>query len=98
MLRDEVDFLMSELKAWAEQAEHGAQNELARLLGVPKQRVNHWITGRKIPNLLDGLKLQAFLKKQRRARSRAEALRSVMQPSNETICVEASPPGIGMPR
>ena len=72
MLRDEVDSLMSELKAWAERAEHGAQTELARLLGVPKQRVNHWITGRKIPNLLDGLKLQAFLKKERRAQSRAE--------------------------
>jgi hypothetical protein len=62
----------AKLKAWAEQAEHGAQTEHARLLGVPKQRVNHWITGRKIPNLLDGLKLQAFLKKQRRAQSRAE--------------------------
>jgi predicted XRE-type DNA-binding protein len=71
MPTDEVDDLISELKAWAEQARHGEQTELARLLGVPKQRVNHWITGRKIPNLRDGLKLQAFLKKQHRSKSRA---------------------------
>jgi hypothetical protein len=38
---------------------------------MPKQRVNHWIAGRTIPNLRDGLKLQAFLKKQRRAKARA---------------------------
>jgi predicted XRE-type DNA-binding protein len=69
MSKDEVEQLISDLQAWAEQAEHGAQTELAKLLGVPKQRVNHWITGRKIPNLRDGLKLQAFLKKQRRSRS-----------------------------
>jgi predicted XRE-type DNA-binding protein len=68
--RDEVDDLISELKAWAEQARYGEQTELARLLGVPKQRVSHWIAGRKIPNLRDGLKLQAFLKKQRRSKSR----------------------------
>jgi hypothetical protein len=60
---------MFELRTWAEQAKHGEQTELAKLLGVPKQRVNHWITGRKIPNLRDGLKLQAFLKKQRRSQS-----------------------------
>ena len=70
MLRDEVDDLIFELRAWAEQAEHGAQTELAGFLGVPKQRVNHWIAGRTIPNLRDGLKLQACLKKQRRAKSR----------------------------
>jgi DNA-binding transcriptional regulator YdaS (Cro superfamily) len=32
------------------QAKHGEQTELAKLLGVPKHRVNHWIAGRKIPN------------------------------------------------
>jgi predicted XRE-type DNA-binding protein len=68
MSKDEVDDLLSELRLWAEQAEHGAQTELAKFLGVPKQRVNHWVTGRKIPNLRDGLKLQTFLKKQRRSR------------------------------
>jgi len=70
MSNDEVNDLMSELRDWAERARYGEQTALAKLLGVPKQRVNHWITGRKIPNLRDGLKLQAFLKKQRRAKSR----------------------------
>jgi hypothetical protein len=74
MLRDEVDDLIFELRAWAEKAEHGAQTELAGFLGVPKQRVNHWIAGRTIPNLRDGLKLQAFLKKQRRSKARRAAL------------------------
>jgi plasmid maintenance system antidote protein VapI len=63
MSRDEVADLISRLRRWAEKAERGAQTKLAEHLGVPKQRVNHWITGRKIPNLRDGLKLQAFLKK-----------------------------------
>jgi hypothetical protein len=39
------------------------------LLGVPKRRIKHWFTGR---NLRDGLKLRAFLKKQRTAKARAE--------------------------
>jgi hypothetical protein len=33
-----------------------------------KQRANYWITGRKTPTLDVGIKLQAFLKKQRRSR------------------------------
>jgi transcriptional regulator with XRE-family HTH domain len=65
---DEFDELMAELRAWAAQAEHGEQKALAERLGVTPQRLNHWITGRNIPNLRDGLKLQAFLKKQRRKR------------------------------
>jgi predicted XRE-type DNA-binding protein len=74
-MADEINDLMSELRGWEEQAEYGEQSELARLLGVPKQRVNHWIACRKIPNLRDGLKLQGFLKKQRRATGRRPALR-----------------------
>ena len=30
---------------------------------MPKQRANHWITGRKIPNLRDGLQLRGFPEK-----------------------------------
>jgi predicted XRE-type DNA-binding protein len=59
---EESENLITELKAWAEQAEFGAQKKLAETLGVPPQRLNHWITGRKLPNLKDGLKLQTFLK------------------------------------
>ena len=67
---DELERLMEALKAWAAQAEHGEQRELAKRLGVSPQTLNHWVTGRRVPNLRDGLKLQAFLKKQRRRRPR----------------------------
>jgi DNA-binding transcriptional regulator YiaG len=66
MARDELDELMAELKAWAARAQYGEQSDLAKALGVPVQRVNHWVKGRKLPNLKDGLKLQTFLKIQRR--------------------------------
>ena len=63
---DELDKLMADLREWATQAEHGEQKKLAQLLGVKPQQVNHWITGRKLPNIGDGLRLQTFLKKWRR--------------------------------
>jgi hypothetical protein len=63
---DELDELMAQLRAWAESAEYGEQRKLAAHLGVTPQRLNHWITGRNVPNLRDGLKLQTFLRKQRR--------------------------------
>jgi DNA-binding XRE family transcriptional regulator len=62
MAREESDKLLAELRAWADQAKYGAQKKLADSLGVAPQTLNHWITGRKYPNLNDGLKLQAFLK------------------------------------
>jgi len=73
MAQDEVDDLMAELKAWVEQTEYGGQMKLAKILGVPVQRVNHWVKGRKIPNLKDGLKLQTFLKKQRHKKPKPKA-------------------------
>ncbi len=57
---------MASLKDWAEHAKHGDQKELAELLGVSQATLNHWITGRRLPTLGDGLRLQSFLKKQRR--------------------------------
>jgi predicted XRE-type DNA-binding protein len=73
MANDEIDELMAELKAWAASAEYGEQADLAKALGVPVQRVNHWVKGRKIPNLKDGLKLQTFLKKQRHKKPKPKA-------------------------
>lgn len=35
MPREEIDTLMAELQAWADQAEFGAQKKLAESLGVP---------------------------------------------------------------
>jgi len=73
MAQDEVEELLDELKAWVKKAEYGGQMELSKILGVPVQRVNHWVKGRKIPNLKDGLKLQAFLKKQRHKKPKPKA-------------------------
>ena len=62
----ELDELLAQLRAWAAQAPHGEQRRLAQWLEVPPQRVNNWINGRKLPNARDALRLQTFLKKQRR--------------------------------
>jgi plasmid maintenance system antidote protein VapI len=69
MSQEETEKLMGELKAWAD-AEYGRRADVARMLGVPRQRVTNWISGHGTPTLEQGLRLQAFLKKQRR-RSRA---------------------------
>jgi predicted transcriptional regulator len=63
----ESEKLIAELKVWAD-AEYGRRAELARMLGVSRQLVTEWFAGRKTPTLDDGLKLQAFLKKQRKSR------------------------------
>jgi hypothetical protein len=40
------------------------------MLGLSPQLVSDWFAGRKTPTLDVGLQLQAFLKKQRRAKDR----------------------------
>jgi len=68
MADDEFDRVMAELRAWARQAEFGEQKKLAEQLGVAPQKLNHWITGKKTPNVRDGFKLQAFVNKLKRRR------------------------------
>jgi hypothetical protein len=43
--------------------------KIARLLSVSRQQVTDWLFGRKAPALEQGLRLQAFLKRQRRLRT-----------------------------
>jgi DNA-binding transcriptional regulator YiaG len=74
--RPEVKLLKHPLRAWCEQ-EHGRRVQIAKQLGTSRQRISDWLAGRKSPTLEQGLLLQAFLKKQRRAKSRARPLRSV---------------------
>jgi transcriptional regulator with XRE-family HTH domain len=64
---EELDALMAELKAWCK-AKHGRQRELAAELGVTEQVLSNWIARRKMPGLQNYLRLQAFLKRQRRGR------------------------------
>jgi predicted XRE-type DNA-binding protein len=72
MERDEADELIAELKAWAAQAKYGEQKEVAKSLGVSQGTFNHWITGRRLPDIRKGLKLQTFLKKQRHKKPKPE--------------------------
>ena len=65
----ESETLIAELKAWADE-KYGRRSELARMLDLSPQLVSDWLAGRKTPTLDTGLQLQAFLKKQRRAKSR----------------------------
>jgi DNA-binding XRE family transcriptional regulator len=67
----ESEILIAKLKEWC--AEHyGRQAEAAEAIGVSRQVVTDWMKGRAVPSLDNGLKLQRFLKKQRRRGSRGE--------------------------
>jgi transcriptional regulator with XRE-family HTH domain len=71
---DPEEKLLSDLLGWA-RAKYGRPALLARKLGVSKQLVSHWITGRRTPTLHDGLAIQAFLKAEAvRARKRRTRL------------------------
>ena len=59
-LMDLEEKLLSDLRTWA-RAEYGRPALLARKLGVSRQLVSHWITGRRTPTLHHGLAIQAFL-------------------------------------
>jgi hypothetical protein len=61
----ESEILMDELKAWCDER-YGRRAEVAEGIGVSRQIVSDWIKGRAIPNLDNGLALQAFLRKRRR--------------------------------
>jgi len=70
MASKESTRLITELKDWADK-KFGRRSELARMLGLSPQLVSDWFAGRKTPTLDVGLRLQEFLKKQRKS-SRAQ--------------------------
>jgi hypothetical protein len=76
----ELDELLRRLRAWAESAPHGERKKLAQWLEVPEQRVSTWITGRRLPNARDALRLQTFLKTQRRRRPKPQSSERGNQP------------------
>ena len=58
---DEIEALLAELKAWL--SEKGlTQADLARMLGVSRQRLNQWMRGDAKPNLQAWLKIKQFLR------------------------------------
>jgi transcriptional regulator with XRE-family HTH domain len=64
---EEFDALVAQLKAWCKK-KHGRQKILAEELGITEQLLSNWIAKRKTPGLENYLKLQAFLKNQRKHR------------------------------
>jgi hypothetical protein len=72
MAPSEIDKLMSELEAWC-RAEYGRQRKLASVLGVSEQVVSHWIKRIRNPRLEHWIKLQEFLRKQRKPRKTTKA-------------------------
>lgn len=69
MPREEVEKLLLELREWADRG-YGRRSELAQMLGVSKQLVSEWFSGRSVPTWGHGLAIAAFLKKQRRRANR----------------------------
>ena len=65
----EVIRLLEELKAWCEE-QHGRQVEIARVLGVNRQRISDWFALRTLPSLGMGLRIQSFLRTQREQKKR----------------------------
>jgi predicted transcriptional regulator len=60
----EIDDLLAELKDWASE-ERGRQAIIAQALGVSKQAVSTWLSGKSIPNWATGERIKAFLKAQK---------------------------------
>jgi DNA-binding XRE family transcriptional regulator len=62
---EETAKLIAELRAWCDE-KRGRQSQLARMLGIKRQSINEWFTGDSSPTLETGLKIQAFLRRERR--------------------------------
>jgi transcriptional regulator with XRE-family HTH domain len=67
----EVEKLIRELTAWVD-AEYGRRAELARQLGVSRQRVTDWLAGRKTPTLEQGLSILGILKNAEKGSARSK--------------------------
>lgn len=61
MAPSEVQKLMEDLRTWLD-AEYGRRAELARQLGITRQRVTDWLAGRRTPDLEQGLAILKVLK------------------------------------
>ena len=67
MAPTEVEKLIEDLRAWVD-VERGRRSDLARELGVPRQRITDWLSGRKAPTLEQGLRLANILRRSKGTR------------------------------
>jgi hypothetical protein len=72
LITREYNILREQLRSWC-QAGRGRQKKIAEALGVSKQLVSGWLSGHRIMSLNEWLQIQAFQKKQRRAKPRDAA-------------------------
>ena len=61
--------LLDDLKEWCDQ-ERGRRLAIAELLGLSRQAITNWFSGRQQPTSEQILTVQEFLAKQRRAKTR----------------------------
>jgi transcriptional regulator with XRE-family HTH domain len=64
--------LISELQNWCRE-KYGRNTQAAEALGVSRQLISDWFSGRTVPSLVMGFKIQEFLERQqpdRRTRRR----------------------------
>jgi DNA-binding XRE family transcriptional regulator len=64
---EEIARLLAELRVWCDE-KRGRQAQIAKMLGLPRQSINDWFAGKSVPTLQAGLKIQAFLRQERRRR------------------------------
>jgi len=59
--------LIEQLRAWCDEpGGWGRRSQVARLLGVPRSDVTHWLSGRQGPTAEQALALLEFLKQQQK--------------------------------
>jgi hypothetical protein len=61
--------LIDELQNWCRE-KYGRNTEAAEALGVSRQLISDWFSGRTVPSLVMGFKIQEFLKQQRPRRKK----------------------------
>jgi transcriptional regulator with XRE-family HTH domain len=61
MPEDEISAVLTQLKAWLVEKKL-TEADLARMLGVSRQRLNQWMRGDARPNLQAWLKIKQFLR------------------------------------
>jgi transcriptional regulator with XRE-family HTH domain len=63
--------LLDELRAYCDK-QRGRRTEIAKLIGIKRQSITDWFSGRQQPTAEQILEVQEFLAKQRKRRTRVE--------------------------
>jgi hypothetical protein len=61
--------LINELQTWCRE-KYGRNTEVAKALGVSRQLISDWFSGRTVPTLIMGFAIQEFLETQKAKRKK----------------------------